>query len=43
MNTNLLELDEIENQVEDWTELTEAEKWHLIAQVETLLTEPGIK
>jgi hypothetical protein len=39
MKMNLLEMDEIESQVEDWDCLTEAEKWHMIAQVEALLAQ----
>jgi hypothetical protein len=42
MNTKVLELSdlsEVENQVEDWETLSDSDKWHMIAQIEALLTE----
>lgn len=42
MNSKVLDLkdlSEVENQVEDWETLSDSEKWHMIAQIEALLTE----
>ncbi|MEI6217141.1 MAG: hypothetical protein WCP64_07740 [Actinomycetes bacterium] len=35
---NILELEAVENQVEDWNQLSDADKWHMIAQIEALLS-----
>lgn len=39
MNTNELVMDDFENITADWDGLPDADKWHLIAQIEAMLAE----